>query len=51
MRGGSHDEDNGEQEKKRFGERERKDAEVGDWSSEGVVMVTSDDDEVENDQK
>lgn len=24
---------------------------MGDWSSEGVVMVTSDHDEVENDQK
>lgn len=33
---------------KRETESER---EVGDWSYEGVVMVTSDHDEVENDQR
>lgn len=41
-----------ESKRRRESEKERgKDAEVGDWSSEGVVMVTSDHDEVENDQK
>lgn len=41
-----------ESKRRRESEKERgKDAEVGDWSSEGVVMVTSDHDEFENDQK
>lgn len=41
-----------ERERRRESRKERgKDAEVGDWSSEGVVMVTGDHDEVENDQK
>lgn len=41
-----------ESKRRRESEKERgKDAEVGDWSSEEVVMVTSDHDEDENDQK
>lgn len=47
------DEDNEEQQKKdRDTARKRKrEREVGDWSYERVVMVTSDHDEVVNDQE